>query len=588
MSRVRPVLRRLRPHPLAFALAVGIAGVGAQPASPHLRPHRDFGVTVENCNDSGTGSLRDVVANALDGDRIAIPPDLGCSAIALTSGPIVVGNDDAGHPFTALEISGPGHALFTIDGGSLDRVFVQDAGVDAVLTLEGLTLSNGKSLASGGCIFAHGSLALDDVEVTTCVVGVLSGDTTLGTTALRGGGIYAGNTVTLSGSTVSANRIYAYGSTAYVYGGGVFAVHSVDAVSSTITGNLAFSTGGAAYGGGLAAGDKGAFVQSTVTLTASTVTNNTSYSRCSFCGSRGGGIWTYGNTALTGGEVHNNTALSTYGYGTGGGLYFHARFEAPPVTATANGTDFICNYADTGGGIAAGGDLVVSRALLSCNLASTKDGGAIELFGGNLTLSDSTIVSNAAAYSGAGVFVFGYGDATIVNSTITGNTAAYGGGIGNTYGSLHIANTTIADNRGLAHGGGIYFRYSYYVVDLQSTIVAGNDDGAGTPDDIWPPGMNVTGDHNLVVAADGVTLPGDTLSDDPLLLPLDLNGGATSTMALSEGSPAIDAGSNPLSLANDQRGEGFARVVGSDADIGAFEVQPKGPTDEIFTDGFEP
>ncbi|MEO0686080.1 MAG: choice-of-anchor Q domain-containing protein, partial [Cyanobacteria bacterium J06649_11] len=38
-------------------------------------------------------------------------------------------------------------------------------------------------------------------------------------------------------------------------------------------------------------------------------------------------------------------------------------------------------------------------------------------------------------------------------------------------------------------------------------------------------------------------------------------------------SQAIDAGLNPSNLANDQRGEGFARTVGAGTDIGAFELQ---------------
>ena len=37
------------------------------------------------------------------------------------------------------------------------------------------------------------------------------------------------------------------------------------------------------------------------------------------------------------------------------------------------------------------------------------------------------------------------------------------------------------------------------------------------------------------------------------------------------GSPAVDAGSNLAGLSFDQRGDGFPRVVGAQADIGAFE-----------------
>ncbi|HEY3672950.1 MAG TPA: choice-of-anchor Q domain-containing protein, partial [Acidimicrobiia bacterium] len=52
----------------------------------------------------------------------------------------------------------------------------------------------------------------------------------------------------------------------------------------------------------------------------------------------------------------------------------------------------------------------------------------------------------------------------------------------------------------------------------------------------------------------------------------------TETHELLTGSPAIDAGPDPVpdfpGNEFDQRGEGFARVVGTKSDIGAFEVQP--------------
>jgi hypothetical protein len=57
-------------------------------------------------------------------------------------------------------------------------------------------------------------------------------------------------------------------------------------------------------------------------------------------------------------------------------------------------------------------------------------------------------------------------------------------------------------------------------------------------------------------------------------------------MALAPGSPALDAGANPLALATDERGEGYVRVSGAAADIGSYEVQPV--ADAIFIDGFDP
>lgn len=245
-------------------------------------------------------------------------------------------------------------------------------------------------------------------------------------------------------------------------------------------------------------------------------------------------------------------------------------------------THFECNHANVAGAIAAGGDLVVSRATLECNVAYG-DGGAITLFGGNLYLNDSTISGNLAGSRGGGLFLFGYGQAAITNSTISGNDAANGGAIANTYGSLRIANSTICYNGGTdsTHGGGIYFRYAYYPIDAQSSIIAGN-----FIEDLWPPGMTVTGSHNIVMSAAGVVLPGDTISTSPMLGALSANGGPTLTHAPIEGSPAIDAGSNPLALANDQRGDGYVRDYGAAPDIGAFEVQPA-VADRIFADGFD-
>src|SRR5262249_38877388 len=57
--------------------------------------------------------------------------------------------------------------------------------------------------------------------------------------------------------------------------------------------------------------------------------------------------------------------------------------------------------------------------------------------------------------------------------------------------------------------------------------------------------------------------------------------GPTMTMPLLAGSPALNAGSNaliPAGVTTDQRGSGFARVVGGTVDIGAFEIQDEPPT----------
>ena len=76
---------------------------------------------------------------------------------------------------------------------------------------------------------------------------------------------------------------------------------------------------------------------------------------------------------------------------------------------------------------------------------------------------------------------------------------------------------------------------------------------------------------------------GDRINTDPMLGPLQDNGGPTFTHALLTGSPAIDAGKNFTAGTTDQRGSGFVRTFdnasianangGDGTDIGAYEVQ---------------
>ena len=66
---------------------------------------------------------------------------------------------------------------------------------------------------------------------------------------------------------------------------------------------------------------------------------------------------------------------------------------------------------------------------------------------------------------------------------------------------------------------------------------------------------------------------GNLLGVDPMLAPLANNGGPTRTQALLTGSPAINAGSNPLALTTDQRGVGFPARHRRDGGHGRLRVQ---------------
>jgi len=116
---------------------------------------------------------------------------------------------------------------------------------------------------------------------------------------------------------------------------------------------------------------------------------------------------------------------------------------------------------------------------------------------------------------------------------------------------------------------------------FESAIVAGN---SVTYDIGCAVDCTIGGSNNLIrSAASNVTLPGGTISAAPQLGPLADNGGAVAgaigapstgvvrTHGLYDGSPAVDTGNNVGSYASDQRGLGFARTVGGNTDIGAFE-----------------
>jgi hypothetical protein len=102
-----------------------------------------------------------------------------------------------------------------------------------------------------------------------------------------------------------------------------------------------------------------------------------------------------------------------------------------------------------------------------------------------------------------------------------------------------------------------------YVAD---TIVAGN-----SSNDVS--GSLISQGYNLIGNTTGCTLTGNLTGNiygaDPLLGPLQNNGGPTLTHGLLTGSPAIDAGPANGAPNFDQRG--VSRPQGTAEDIGAFE-----------------
>jgi len=234
--------------------------------------------------------------------------------------------------------------------------------------------------------------------------------------------------------------------------------------------------------------------------------------------------------------------------------------------------------------------LTLSNCTVSGNSA-TNDGGGIYNAGQGgsaaLTVNNCTLSANSTAAWGGGIFndaLAGSATVTIANSTLSGNWAWAGGGVFNEGYSgpatVTIANSTLSSNSAAA-GGGIWNHNGLATLTIADTILKRGASGENIVNEgtVHSLGYNLSSDsgvNNIYSGAGDLTATGDQINTEPMLGPLQDNGGPTFTHALLPGSVAIDAGDpNFMSPPDyDQRGPGFSRVYNGLLDVGAFEVQP--------------
>lgn len=338
---------------------------------------------------------------------------------------------------------------------------------------------------------------------------------------------------------------------------------------------------------------------------------------CSPIDGRGGAMCSDGFVSLERVTVRDSVATGVAA--SGGGLFLNRGGELVSSWVVGNMVSGDRNFSGVGaqgGGVATGAfneanfdsaaRLLVSGSLIENNSALGErglGGGLYTPSGAILNMSSSAVINNDASFITGAMRV---SLASISNSTISGNFAPRNGGLTIDI-SINLANpnlfltpeirfTTISDNQdtdaGASDGGALrtLFFNRDFTLAMDSVILADNTAASGNFESLL---INNSGQgtvtHDVqnsifgddVAEINGVN-SGNVFTDTPLLGSLSDQGcsspaGAPGArvcapvMPIINGSPAIDLGGDPGFSIFDQRGLGFDRVVGAEADAGAFE-----------------
>ena len=156
--------------------------------------------TVTNLNDSGAGSLRDILVNiAMPGDDIVFDQSIAGGTINVTSVPLPVDVD--------LTITGPADDPMILDGNNARRIMSIFGGANVVLS--NLIFQNGRVTGTmnmnGGAIGT--SFPFPTIEINDCTFRNNSVLCTGISCQSRGGAISAAGSLTIRGSTFENNFV---------------------------------------------------------------------------------------------------------------------------------------------------------------------------------------------------------------------------------------------------------------------------------------------------------------------------------------------------------------------------------------------
>ena len=437
--------------------------------------------------------------------------------------------------------------------------------VNSPVVIDGPSGNSGIALAVAGTtmrlfdVTSTGNLTLQDLTLSGgSAQGFAGGNSTQGGagggSAGLGGAIFNQGTLTILDSTLTGNTAQGGGGGSYQAGlGGYISYGSYGGRP----GAGGAGGGGLAEDGGPESGNPGSAGGGPLGGAGGGFTSG------GYGGFGGGGGGGYGDNRNVGGFTGGDGG---FGGGGGGGGYSFG-FGGDGGFGGGGGGGGGHGSAGGAGGYGGGGGGSVYSAGGGGGGAGM--GGAVFNEAGTVVITNSTFAGNTA--SG------GTGGAGFHNNS-GGAGQGLGGGLFNHNGTITVTNSTFSGNTAAQGGRGIFNVGDSYLgasANINNTIIGQSDTNVSDFQDARTNGgaTGVGGAGNLIRTITGVTNFTGTLTGDPLLGSLQDHGGPTQTMALLAGSPAINAGSNPLVAGNtDQRGE--MRIVSGTVDIGAFELQP--------------
>jgi predicted outer membrane repeat protein len=576
---------------------------------------------VTNCTETG---LRNQINNAPAGGTITFNCGVNPFTITLTA-PLTITADTV--------IDGGTLGKVTISGGNVTRIFTLTNTVN--FTLQNLVLTQGNTASEGSVInrdyngvITQTNAVLNIVNSSifsnsgTAIQDLTSGFTFITNTVFSQNGIgilkVYGRDLTIQGSTFSNNSDI-----------GVWSIYQpLSVISSTFSGNtnagISITGNGANTNyyltdtnitnngrGMLIVAEGNIFVKGS-NFNGNTVNGglNSDYFKVFVENSNfsnnatsfgGGAIFTnLGDLVVTNTVFLNNSApyggaIYVQGYGAklklvndyfegnvasdkGGAIFSQGQAQLNSDN-TWLGTTFFNNRAGDGGAFFSGynGKLLIENTTFISNSATTGNAGAVTSYRGNITIRQSTFNQNKALNGwGGAVNLAGndtFGSPLVENSTFFENAAKYGGAIGSDGFDMYmtVTNSTLYSNSALIAGAAIGLTPTNQI-SVVNSIIANSPTGGNCSGTIFNLGNNIDS-----AATCGFGSTNNSLSNtDPKLDSLKANGGATKTLALLTGSPAIEKGNNAKCPSIDQRG--YTRVsvvgganVGANCDVGAFE-----------------